>query len=37
MDKQCVALMKSIASKDIVTSPQKSQVGFFSGDQNKMI
>jgi hypothetical protein len=29
--------MKSIASKDLAALPQKSQVGVFLGDQNKMI
>jgi hypothetical protein len=37
MDKKCVVLMKLIASKDVDTLPQKSQVGLFLGDQKKMI
>jgi hypothetical protein len=35
-DKSCLSLMKSMASKSFATSPQKSQLGYFLGDQNKM-
>ncbi len=36
-DKQYVTMVKSIASKDVTSSPQKSQVGSFLGDQNTII
>jgi hypothetical protein len=36
-DKSHVSLMKSMASKGIVASPQKSQFGYFSRDQNEMV
>ncbi len=36
-NKECLALMKSISNKDVATSPQKSQLGNFKGDPNKMV
>jgi hypothetical protein len=36
-DKSRLSLMKSMAIKGIATSPQKSQLGYFGGDQNKMV
>ncbi len=34
-DKTRVALMMSMASKDVAVSPQKSQVGFFIGGSER--
>jgi hypothetical protein len=36
-DKECLALMKSMSNIAISTSPQKSQLGIFKGDPNKMV
>jgi hypothetical protein len=36
-DKSHLSLMKSMASKDVAALPQKSQLGYFWGDQNKMV
>jgi hypothetical protein len=36
-DKECLSLIKSMSNKGIVASPQKSQLGNFNGDQNKMV
>ncbi len=36
-DKESLALMKSMSNKGVATSPQKSQLGFFKGDPNKMV
>jgi hypothetical protein len=36
-DKQCLALMKSMASKGVSALPQKSQQGLFAGYLNKMV
>ncbi len=36
-DKSCLSLMKSMASKGVAALPQKSQLGYFWGDQNKMV
>jgi hypothetical protein len=35
--KQRVTMVESIASKDVTSLPQKSQVGSFLGDHNDMI
>ncbi len=36
-DKGCLTLMKSMSNKGVATSPQKSQLGKFNGDPNKMV
>jgi hypothetical protein len=36
-DKSCLSLMKSMSSKGLATLPQKSQLGYFLGDENKMV
>jgi hypothetical protein len=36
-DKERLTLMTSMSNKGIATSPQKSQLGNFNGDQNKMV
>ena len=35
--KEHLSLMKSMSTKGFVTLPQKSQLGNFTGDQNKMV
>jgi hypothetical protein len=35
--KSHLSLMKSMASKGVAASQQKSQLGYFSGDWNKMV
>ncbi len=36
-NKERLSLMKSMSNKGIAASPQKSQLGKFTGDQNKMV
>jgi hypothetical protein len=36
-DKECLALMKLISNKGVAELPQKSWLGSFKGDQNKMV
>ncbi len=36
-DKSCLSLMKSMSSRGIAALPQKSQLGYFTGDQNEMV
>jgi hypothetical protein len=36
-NKERLSLMKSMSNKGVATSPQKSQLSNFKGDQNKMV
>ncbi len=36
-DKSYLSLMKSMTSKGVATLPQNTQLGYFSGDWNKMV